>query len=50
MHPKVELIQGLACVGHVEEAEDPLMRKILRLYKLFDELARGKAMAQLLRG
>jgi len=29
--------------GHVEEAENPLMRKIRRLDKLFDQQARGKA-------
>ena len=37
------------CGVRVEEVEDPLMQKIRYLDKLVDELARGKAMAKVLR-
>jgi len=43
MHHKADRSQRLACGGHVEEAENPLMRTIRRLDKLFDQQARGKA-------
>jgi len=33
----------------VEEIEDPLLQKIRHLDKLIDELARGKAMENILR-
>jgi hypothetical protein len=33
----------------VEEVVDPMMQKILRLDKLVDELAKGKAMEKILR-
>ena len=44
------LITGLVCGVRVEEVEDPLMRKIRQLDKLVDELAKGKAMENILRG
>jgi hypothetical protein len=34
----------------VEEVEEPPMREIRYLDKLVDELARGKAMAKIMRG
>jgi hypothetical protein len=43
------LIKGVVCGVRVEEVEDPLMRKIRYLDKLVDELARGKALANVLR-
>ena len=49
MHPNTALIKGLVCGVRVEEVEDPLMRKIRFLDKLVDELAKGKAMAKILR-
>ena len=42
-------IKGLICGIRVEEVADPLMREIRYLDKLVDELARGKAMAKILR-
>ena len=42
-------IKGLICGIRVEEIEDPLMRDIRYLDKLIDELAKGKAMAKILR-
>jgi len=45
----VSLIKGVVCGVRVEEVEDPLMRKIRYLDKLIDELAKGKAMAKILR-
>ena len=39
----------MICGYRVEEIEDPLMRQIRYLDKLVDELARGKAMAKVLR-
>ncbi len=50
MHPNRALIKGVVCGVRVEEIEDPLMQKIRYLDKLVDELARGKAMAKILRG
>lgn len=48
-HPNAKLITGVVCGVRVEEVEDPLMRKIRQLDKLIDELAKGKAMAKILR-
>lgn len=49
MNPKVALIKGVMCGVRVEEVKDPLMRNIRYLDKLIDELAKGKAMAKILR-
>jgi len=50
LHPNASLITGVVCHVRVEEVADPLMQKIRYLDKLVDELARGKAMAKVLRG
>lgn len=50
MNPARSLITGLICGVRVEEIEEPTMREIRYLDKLVDELARGKAMAKVLRG
>jgi hypothetical protein len=42
-------ITGVVCGVRVETVEDPLMREIRYLDKLIDELAKGKAMAKILR-
>ena len=49
-NPASELITGVVCGVRVENVEDPLMRRIRMLDKLVDELAKGKAMAKVLRG
>ena len=49
IHPNSSLIKGVVCGVRVEEVEDPLMQKIRYLDKLIDELAKGKAMEQILR-
>ena len=49
MHPNTSLITGVVCGVRVEEIDDPLMQKIRYLDKLIDELAKGKAMAKILR-
>lgn len=49
MNPNRTLITGKVCGIRVEEVEDPLMREIRYLDKLVDELAKGKAMEQILR-
>lgn len=49
MNPNTALIKGVVCGIRVEEIEDPLMQKIRWLDKLIDELAKGKAMAKILR-
>ena len=49
MHPNSDLITGLVCGVRVEDVEDPLMRRIRQLDKLVDELAKGRAMAKILR-
>ncbi len=48
--PAAALIQGTVCGVRVEEVVDPLMRRIRMLDKLVDELAKGRAMAKVLRG
>jgi hypothetical protein len=49
LNPARAEIKGLICGVRVEEIEDPLMREIRYLDKLIDELAKGKAMAKILR-
>ncbi|MCT9820472.1 DUF2200 domain-containing protein [Microbacterium sp. W1N] len=49
LNPHASLITGVICGVRVEQIEDPLMQKIRYLDKLVDEVARGKAMAKILR-
>jgi hypothetical protein len=49
LNPARDQIKGLICGIRVEEIEEPLMREIRYLDKLIDELAKGKAMAKILR-
>lgn len=49
LHPNARLIQGVICGYRVEEIENPLTRQVRYLDKLVDELAKGRAMAKILR-
>ena len=49
LNPARSLVTGTVCGVRVEAVEDPLMREIRYLDKLIDELAKGKAMAKILR-
>ena len=49
MNPNRELITGVVCGVRVENIDEPLMREIRYLDKLIDELAKGKAMSDILR-
>jgi hypothetical protein len=49
LNPARSQIKGLVCGVRVEEVADPLMREIRYLDKLIDELAKGRAMAKILR-
>ncbi len=49
INPHASLITGVVCGVRVEQVEDPLTRKIRYLDKLFDELAKGKALDKILR-
>ncbi|WP_244931149.1 DUF2200 domain-containing protein [Nocardioides sp. W7] len=49
LNPHAPSITGVVCGIRVEDVEDPLMQKIRYLDKLVDELARGRAMAKVLR-
>lgn len=49
LNPARTLITGVVCGVRVEAIEHPLMQKIRYLDKLVDELAKGKAMAKVLR-
>ncbi len=49
LNPNRLLITGVVCGVRVEDIEEPTMREIRYLDKLVDELARGKAMAKILR-
>lgn len=48
-NPLRKLIKGVVCGVRVEEIKEPIMREIRYLDKLIDELAKGKAMEQILR-
>ena len=50
LNPARELITGVVCGVRVETIAEPTMREIRYLDKLIDELAKGKAMAKILRG
>lgn len=49
LNPNRKLITGVICGHRVEEISEPLMQEIRYLDKLIDELAKGKAMAKILR-
>jgi hypothetical protein len=49
MNPARTGITGTICGVRIEAIEEPLMREIRYLDKLIDELAKGKAMAKVLR-
>jgi len=49
LNPARANITGVVCGVRVEEVAEPLMREIRYLDKLIDELAKGKAMAKILR-
>ena len=49
MNPARTLITGKICGVRIEEIEETTMREIRYLDKLVDELAKGKAMAKILR-
>ena len=49
LNPATSLITGSVCGVRVQEVEDPLMRSIRFLYKLVDELAKGRPMEKVLR-
>ncbi len=48
-NPARSLIKGVVCGVRVEDIREPTMREIRYLDKLIDELAKGKAMAKILR-
>ena len=50
LNPARAEVKGVVCGVRVEEIAEPLMREIRYLDKLVDELAKGKAMAKILRG
>ena len=50
LHPARVDIKGVICGVRIEAIEEPLMREIRYLDKLIDELAKGRAMAKILRG
>jgi hypothetical protein len=49
INPSRALIKGVVCGVRVEDVKEPTMREIRYLDKLIDELAKGKAMDQILR-
>ena len=49
LNPARTLITGLICGVRVEDIQEPTMREIRYLDKLVDELAKGKALAKILR-
>ncbi|HEX2672541.1 MAG TPA: DUF2200 domain-containing protein [Polyangiaceae bacterium] len=49
INPNVRLITCVVCGVRVEDVAEPLMKKIRYLDKLIDELAKGKALAAILR-
>lgn len=49
MNPSRTMITGLVCGVRVEDIEERTMREIRYMDKLIDELAKGKAMSEILR-
>lgn len=49
LNPSRSLIKGVICGVRVEDIIEPTMQEIRYLDKLIDELAKGKAMAKILR-
>ena len=49
LNPSRTLIKGVVCGVRVEDIQEPTMREIRYLDRLIDELAKGKAMAKILR-
>jgi hypothetical protein len=49
LNPNRSLIKGVVCGVRVEDIDDPLLQNIRYLDKLIDELAKGKALAKILR-
>lgn len=49
LNPHAHLITGVICGYRVEEIANPLTQKVRYLDKLVDELAKGRAMAKILR-
>ena len=49
LNPSRALIKGVVCGVRVEDIEESTMQEIRYLDKLIDELAKGKAMAKILR-
>jgi hypothetical protein len=50
LNPNAHLITGTICGYRIEEIDNTLTRKVRYLDKLVDELAKGRAMAKILRG
>ncbi|HZW62835.1 MAG TPA: DUF2200 domain-containing protein [Flavobacteriaceae bacterium] len=49
LHPNASLIKGVICGYRIEELDNPLTQKVRYLDKLVDELAKGRAMENILR-
>ena len=49
LNPKRKLIKGVVCGVRVEEVKEPLMRELRYMDKMIEELARGRAMEEILR-
>jgi hypothetical protein len=49
INPNSALIKGMICGVRVEDIDDPFMRKLRYTDTLVDELAKGKALAKILR-
>ncbi len=48
-NPKADLVTGVICGVRIENLDHPTMKRIRILDKLIDELAKGRAMAKILR-
>ncbi len=49
LNPNAHLITGVICGYRIEEIDNELTKKVRYLDKLVDELAKGRAMAKILR-
>jgi hypothetical protein len=50
LNPARDQVTGVICGVRIEQIEDRLMKEIRIMDKLVDELAKGRAMAKILRG
>lgn len=47
-NPESDKVRGVVCGVHVEDVEDPTMRRIRQMDEIVDERARGKSLERIM--